>query len=49
VEEAVVTVCIAVSGAEIVGKIIQEQRGCKRTIQGGQNSYRVENSRKDTG
>jgi hypothetical protein len=38
VEEEVVTVCIAVDRAEIVGKMIHEERKRKRTTEGGQNS-----------
>jgi hypothetical protein len=38
VEQVVVTVCIAVSRAEIVGKMIKEHREIKRRIEGGQNS-----------
>jgi hypothetical protein len=33
--ETSVTVCIAVRKAEMVGKIIQEQRESKRRIEGG--------------
>jgi hypothetical protein len=33
--ETSVAVCIAVRRAEIVGKMIQEQRQSKRTIEGG--------------
>jgi hypothetical protein len=45
--ETCVTVCIAVRRAEIVGKMIQEQRErvSKRTVEGGQNSQREENAR----
>jgi hypothetical protein len=36
--ETNVKFCIAVRKAEIVGKMIQEQREGKRKIEGGQNS-----------
>jgi hypothetical protein len=43
--ETSVTFRIAVRRAEIVGKMIQEQRESKRTTEGGQNSQREENAR----